>query len=41
VNIEALETEVQSAAMSGEQIFPARARIRLQASTNVDALGPS
>jgi glycine cleavage system regulatory protein len=38
VNIEELETEVASAAMSGEPIFHARARVRLPASTNVDEI---
>jgi glycine cleavage system regulatory protein len=36
VNIEELETEVSSAAMSGESIFRARARLRLPDATNVD-----
>ena len=36
VNIEELETEVASAAMSGESIFRARARLRLPDATNVD-----
>lgn len=38
VNIEELETEVASAAMSGEPIFHARAHVRLSASTNVDKI---
>ena len=38
VNIEELETEVASAAMSGEPIFHARAHIRLPASTNIDEI---
>jgi len=38
VNIEELETEVESAAMSGEPIFHARARVRLPNSTNVDEI---
>jgi glycine cleavage system regulatory protein len=38
VNIEELETEVTSAAMSGEPIFHARARVRLSTSTNVDEI---
>src|SRR5262245_32400744 len=38
VNIEELETEVASAAMSGEPIFHARAHVRLPASTNVDEI---
>jgi glycine cleavage system regulatory protein len=38
VNIEELETEVASAAMSGEPIFHARARVRLPVSTNVDEI---
>ncbi len=38
VNIEELETEVASAAMSGEPIFHARAHVRLAASTNVDEI---
>jgi glycine cleavage system regulatory protein len=38
VNIEELETEVASAAMSGEPIFHAHAHIRLPASTNVDEI---
>jgi glycine cleavage system regulatory protein len=35
VNIEELETEVTSAAMSGEPMFRARARVRLPVSANV------
>jgi glycine cleavage system regulatory protein len=38
VNIEELETEVTSAAMSGEPIFRARARVRLPDSTNVNQI---
>jgi glycine cleavage system regulatory protein len=38
VNIEELETEVESAAMSGEPIFHARARVRLPGSTTVDEI---
>lgn len=38
VNIEELETEVASAAMSGEPIFHARAHIRLPTSTNIDEI---
>ena len=38
VNIEELETEVSSAAMSGESTFRARARLRLPDSTNVDEI---
>jgi glycine cleavage system regulatory protein len=36
VNIEELETEVSSAAMSGEPTFRARARVRLPDATSVD-----
>ena len=36
VNIEELETEVTSAAMSGESTFRARARVRLPDATSVD-----
>jgi glycine cleavage system regulatory protein len=36
VNIEELETEVTSAAMSGEPTFRARARVRLPDTTSVD-----
>jgi glycine cleavage system regulatory protein len=36
VNIEELETEVASAAMSGEPTFRARARVRLPDTTSVD-----
>jgi glycine cleavage system regulatory protein len=36
VNIEELETEVTSAAMSGEPTFRARARVRLPDATSVD-----
>jgi glycine cleavage system regulatory protein len=36
VNIEELETEVTGAAMSGEPIFRARARVRLPDATSVD-----
>lgn len=36
VNIEELETEVASAAMSGEPIFRARARVRPSATTTAD-----
>ena len=36
VNIEELETEVSSAAMSGDSTFRARARLRLPDATNVD-----
>jgi glycine cleavage system regulatory protein len=36
VNIDELETEVTGAAMSGEPVFRARARVRLPDSTNVD-----
>jgi len=36
VNIEELETEVTSAAMSGEPTFRARARVRLPEATSVD-----
>ena len=35
VNIEELETEVTSAAMSGEPVFRARARLRLPESTDI------
>jgi glycine cleavage system regulatory protein len=38
VNIEELETEVSGAAMSGEPIFHARARVRLPAQTDVDQI---
>lgn len=36
VNIEELETAVTSAAMSGEPVFRARARVRLPDSTNIN-----
>ena len=36
VNIEELETEVTSAAMSGEPVFRARVRVRLPDTTNVN-----
>ncbi len=38
VNIEELETEVASAAMSGEPIFHAHARVRLPPTTNADEI---
>jgi glycine cleavage system regulatory protein len=38
VNIEELETEVAAAPMSGEQLFSARAQLRLPASVTIDSL---
>ena len=38
VNVEELETECVSAAMSGETLFKARATVLIPASTNVEAL---
>lgn len=38
VNVEELETECVSAAMSGETLFKARATVRIPASANVEAL---
>jgi glycine cleavage system regulatory protein len=38
VNIEALETDVSSAPMSGERLFRAQAHLRVPASMDVDAL---
>ena len=38
VNVEELETECVSAAMSGETLFKAKAKVLVPASTNVAAL---